>query len=400
MSGSLQVFQPPDFDEVITKHQFHTYLPRNDHFNLNDEISITINNEDIYTATYESYLYLSGTLTTSTSGDGEVRFTNNPFGFMFEQLKYTLNGVLIDEVRNPGITSTLKSYISFNDNESKRLAVGGWDPFANTIQSTFGTHFSACIPLKFFLGFFEDYKKLILGARQELILLRSKTDDNCYISTGTKTATVKIDKIEWKVPHVSVEDNLKYKYLKALDKNKSIYITFRQWELHELPSLRNNTRDVWPIKTSTNLQKPRYAVIAFQNKRRDLPTADGSKFDHSSITNLKLHLNSWQWPYDSMNLNFALKQYGVAYYMYSSFQNSYYNRNNEPLLDYSKFHDCPIFVIDCSKQDESVKSLTCDVKLELESSHVFDKDTCAYALLIHDVIFEYFPLEGSVRKVI
>lgn len=121
----------------------------------------------------------------------------------------------------------------------------------------------------------------------------------CYTNTtkdGTKTASLTIDRIEWHVPHVVVNDEIRLKLLKTLNGNKSIYLPFRRWELFELLSLRKTKTDIWPVKTSTNLEKPRYVIVAFQTNRKDNLNADASKFDHSSITNLKLHLNADSFP--------------------------------------------------------------------------------------------------------
>ncbi|KAK9701472.1 hypothetical protein QE152_g30534 [Popillia japonica] len=201
--------------------------------------------------------------------------------------------------------------------------------------------------------------------------------------------TSDIDKIEWHVPHISVNDEIRLKLLKTLNSNKSIYIPFRKWKLFELPSLHKTKTDVWPIKTSTNLEKPRYVIVAFQTARKDSVTADASTFDHASITNLKLHLNADSFPYDNMNLQINENKYA-----------SYYNKSDQPLLSYEKFKECALYVIGCANQKEAVKSSIVDVKLELESLSSFTEDTTAYCLIIHDNIVEYTPLSGTVKKII
>ncbi|KAK9707751.1 hypothetical protein QE152_g27656 [Popillia japonica] len=198
-------------------------------------------------------------------------------------------------------------------------------------------------------------------------MLRSRIDLNCYRNTttgGTKIAVLDIDKIEWHVPHISVNDEIRLKLLKTLNSNKSICIPFRKWELFELPSLRKTKTDVCPIKTSTNLEKPRYVIVAFQTARKDSVTADASTFDHASITNLKLHLNADSFPYDNMNFQINENKYAAAYRMYASFQSIYYNKSDQPLLSYEKFKECALYVIDCANQKEEVKSSIVDVKLE------------------------------------
>lgn len=401
---TLDIFQGLQFNEAITKKQLHTYYPRVSNFKTSDEIRISIQHQDVYTLPSESFIYIEGKFKHDAAGTGTCELTNNAYAFLFDQIRYEINGVEVDRCTKPGITSSIKGYISYGDNETKFLEMAGWCPNSKTQPTiSLNNKFNAYIPLKFFLGFAEDYKKIIINASQELILLRSGNDLNCYHNTntgGTKVASFDIDKIEWHVPHINVNDEIRLKLLKTLNSNKSIYMPFRKWELFELPSLRKTKTDVWPIKTSTNLEKPRYVIVTFQTARKDSLTADASKFDHASLTNLKLHLNADSFPYDNMNLQINENKYAAAYRMYASFQSSYYNRNNQPLLSYEKFKECALYVIDCANQKEAVKSSIVDVKLELESLSGFTEDTTAYCLIIHDNIVEYTPLSGTVKKII
>ncbi|MGP1958577.1 MAG: hypothetical protein ACTS7E_00835 [Arsenophonus sp. NC-CH8-MAG3] len=58
----------------------------------------------------------------------------------------------------------------------------------------------------------------------------------------------------------------------------------------------------------------------------------------------------------------------------------------------------PLFVIDCSRQEETFKSAAVDVRLEFESSENFPTITTAYALVIHDPIVQYTPLSNTVHR--
>lgn len=399
MEEKLEIFEGVKFNEAITKQEYHTYYPRVSNFNSNDEIRISIQHQDIYTLPSESFIYIDGMIE-EDSGTGTCNLTNNPYAFLFEQIRYEINGVEVDRCTKPGITSTMKAYVSYNDNESKYLELAGWSPNGGVNQTN--KHFNAYIPLRFLLGFAEDYRKIVANASQELVLLRSSSDLNSFQNeAGTKTSKFKISKIEWHVPHIVVNDEVRLQILKKLGKDEPIYIGFRKWELYELPSLRKTKTDIWPIKTSTNLEKPRYVILAFQSDRRDKLAADASKFDHNNITNIKLHLNEEGYPYDKMNLSFDEKKYAIAYRMYAGFQSSYYEKNAEPLLSYEKFKDtATLYVIDCSNQKEAVKTSVVDIKLEMEAFKAFDENTTAYCLILHDNIIEYRPLSGTVRKLI
>lgn len=398
----LNIYEGLNFDEEIIKNEYHTYYPRANNFNLNDEIRIPINNQDVYTIPGDSYIYIEGNFKPSGDGTGICELTNNAYAFLFDQIRYVLNGVEVDRCSNPGITSTIKTLLSIGENESKSLQMAGWNPFKDGQPTLSNNQFNACIPLRFLLGFAEDYRKIIINSSQELILLRSRTDNNCYKNMdGTKKALMDISKIEWRVPHIAVNDSTRLNILKTVNNNKPIYIPFRSWDLQELPTLRNNKKDVWSVKTSTNLEKPRFVIVAFQTNRRDNVKTNASQLDHASINNIKLHLNSESYPYNNLNLQMNIKRYTTAYWMYTDFQATYYGKSTaQPLIDYNTFHEYPLYVIDCSKQNESVKSSSVDIKLELEADIDFANNTVAYCLILHDNVVEYEPLTGIVKRVI
>ena len=55
-------------------------------------------------------------------------------------------------------------------------------------------------------------------------------------------------------------------------------------------------------------------------------------------------------------------------------------------------------IIDCSKQNESLKQAPVDVRLELEAKDNFPVGTTAYCLILHDQHVDYNPISGDVRK--
>lgn len=251
------------------------------------------------------------------------------------------------------------------------------------------------VPLKLLLGFTEDYKKVLVNAKQELILLRSSRDENAVLTTNEGMVTLKIDKIYWRIPHITVNDSQKLKLYKYIEKDPTIHIPFRQWELIEYPTLPTTESMSWTLKTSNQTEKPRYIVLAFQTGRKNSVTKDMSQFDVADLQDVKLYLNSNFYPYDNIRGNSCL-----FYDMYTSFQSSYYGRVGSPILSFSDFtSNCPIYVIDCSKQDDTIKTGPVDVRLEIQFKNAIPANTSAYCLIIHDTHYTYTPITGDVRKI-
>ena len=136
--------------------------------------------------------------------------------------------------------------------------------------------------------------------------------------------------------------------------------------------------------------------------RKNIPTADPAKFDNCNLTNVKLYLNSEFYPYDDMNLDFKKNKFAVLYDMDAKFRRSYYGSESaDALLNLREFVDHgPFVVIDCSRQNELVKSATVDVRIEFDCRENIPNNTTAYCLIIHDRIVEYNPLTNVVRKIV
>ncbi|KAL7292674.1 hypothetical protein TKK_0013799 [Trichogramma kaykai] len=177
-------------------------------------------------------------------------------------------------------------------------------------------------------------------------------------------------------------------------------MSFRSWELYEYPTLPIFTRHVWTVKMYNQLEKPRFVILGFQTNRKAIRENDAGLFDHFNLKNVKLFLNSQYYPYNNLNINVAQSQYAALYDMYVNFQRGYYGKTPKPMFDKRKFIDSPLIVIDCSKQNESLKNAPVDVRLEFESSANFPANTSAYCLILHDRIVEYNTVSGDVKKLV
>lgn len=404
----LNVTEKVVVDNSIQYSEYHTHQPyASTSYNKNDEIRISIPQQDNYPLPCNSYIYIEGKLKglkkDGTTPSSSFKVINNFLAYLFSEIRFELNGVVVDSVRNVGLTSTIKNYLSYNKNESSKLINAGWNPLesgqTNPILDASG-NFNACIPLKVLLGFAEDFKKIILNIKQELVLIRSNTDLDSVINTqADETVNIQIDRISWRVPHISVGIAQQLRLTKYLDKNIEIPIAFRSWELYEYPVLPQTTRHTWAVKTSTQLETPRYIILGFQKDKKNKLLSDMSKFDHSSLTNIKVFLNSERYPYDNLNLDFDNSRFATAYEMFSDFQKSYYGKECEPIFTPTEFKTiAPLFVINCSNQKETLQSSSVEIRIEFETGSNIPPDTSAYCLIIHDRMFTYSPLTKAVRQ--
>lgn len=397
MSEILQVKKAVSRIDDITSVQFHTYTPYTTSFNNNDEIRITIQSQDLYVQPSESYLYIEFSAV-GLNGEAiseRAFFTHALTTHMFSEMRYELNGFEIDRCKSPGITSLLKTMVSCKSFDKGAFGLLTCNSNARVMATTY----CMLLPLRFVFGFCDDYNKIVLNSKHELILVRSRSNVGLYRS-NTDHVQFTINKIQWKIPHVMLNDQAKLSMLKTVERREEIPLSFRSWDLYELPRVPETTRSSWNVKTTTQLTKPRYVIVAFQTNRNQI-VEDPAMFDNCNVSDIKLYLNNERYPYDDLNLHFGQNDYHELFNMWSKVQQTYYNgtSNYNPAdISVTNFGATPIFVFDCSRSDESVKNSMVDVRIEMEARENFPANTTAYCLIIHDNLIRYSPSTSIVTR--
>ncbi|KAJ8917889.1 hypothetical protein NQ315_002581 [Exocentrus adspersus] len=174
-------------------------------------------------------------------------------------------------------------------------------------------------------------------------------------------AYVELYKVMWRMPHVQVASIEKLRFLKYIENGRDLEIAFISWELHEYPVLQQTTRHTWNVKATNQLEKPRFVVLALQTDRKGINTKNFSHFDHSDLRSVKLYLNSDTYPYDNLIFDFVT------------------NHTN------------------CSRQNESLKSGSVDIRLEFETHKNVPENTTAFCLILHDRLVHYNALSNTKR---
>lgn len=401
----LNVNSRINYDENIIRNETHSYGPyTNISLDSTDNINISINQESSYLLVSESGIYIEGKIVkddgSSLEANKQISFVKNGLCFLFDEIRLEMNSIEIDSCKNVGITSTLKAYPSYSSDEIKKYETTG-----QSVELSAKYTFSGYLPLKFLFGFAENYEKIILNQRLDLILMRSKSTKDALLSSGTDAVTdakVQLSKVLWKVPHVQVSDPIRLELLSQYKKNIPIDMSFRRWNLNYYPNLPASKEINWTVKTSNQMEKPRYIILGFQTDRDNNLKKDPSEFDNVKLKNMKVYLNSICFPYESLNIDFDSKMYIPLYLMYCAFQESYFGKISEPYLSYKDYlSKAPIIVIDCSKQSELWKhSSTVDIRVEYELAANVPEKTTLYALIIHDSLVRVYPLTNTIQKIL
>ena len=131
--------------------------------------------------------------------------------------------------------------------------------------------FNFCVPLKMFLGFAEDFNKVIVNSIHELILLRSKDDSQIITfksNISSEKCKLSILNRTWKVPHVKFADVYKLEIFKTINSRRPLKISFRSWDMYYNPSLPECNSILWNVKLAR--ERSRFLLIAFRNSSNKL----------------------------------------------------------------------------------------------------------------------------------
>lgn len=396
----LDLEKRPFIDERINKIEYHAILPYTTNLNKGDEVRILIQQQDLCIKPSDSYLLIDVEIPHLPPPPkvSEFKIYHNGLMFMFDQIRYELNGIEIDRCTNPGITSCLKQYATAEQFVNNVVFQSGIE-WKTKMDSSNG-HFQFTVPLNIIFGFAEDYQRVMIDARHEIIMTLASDVSRIGSFVGE---TFKVKSIQWRVPNYYLNDFEKLRMLKILDSGKYLSIPFRSWELYELPFLPKTTKFNWNIKTSSSLERPRYVIFGMQTDRSKPVNKDTGHFQQCDLNNFNLYLNSQTYPYENLNLNFEKLHDAVLYEMYLEFRRSYFQKNKytNSYLNFFDFTDnAPIVCIDVSRQNETIKSGPVDVRIDFELRKDVPDNTRAFCLLIHDRIVEYSPLTTITRIVV
>ncbi|XP_068994246.1 uncharacterized protein [Neodiprion pinetum] len=157
-------------------------VPKVNAFN-SDEIRITAQHQDLCTLPIKSSLHISGKLVKSKGTAAAITtLVNNIIWHLFEDLRFELNAVEIDKCKNVGLSSLLKGFASLHPRQSWLMENAGRLDVQETKKLTHAdSNFDVVLSLNMILGFAEEYPKIIVNARHELILTESKSDVNAIV---------------------------------------------------------------------------------------------------------------------------------------------------------------------------------------------------------------------------
>lgn len=401
-------------DTSIVSLESFEFLPvSGTNLNTAGLIRIRVENSDNFYLPSQAYISIAGCINNGEEhyeNTKKITLLNNGLMFLFDCMKYELNGVEIESVYEPGFLSLMTGLSKYSEsfNTGPGLNIGwrtdtgdgkvgdqnaGYTArhkwfFSSTPVGTF----RVAIPLSHIFGFAFDYNKVIYGLTHTLTFVRNSSDNNALIRSSAAgdqvtDGNIKISKLSLCLPRITPSDVAKYDFLKLITEKVTVPVQFRMNQCMKA-TVPQSTSFTYRLGVRSSTERPRWIILGFQTARDNSQTVNNTIFDHCSLTNAYVLLNNERYPATDLNLNFAENMIENSYIYYCNFMKDYLDIDpvvNNPSLDPLRFKTLyPLYVFNLSHQSERMKDSVLDITLRAFFSAAPAVNTVAYISVLSE----------------
>ena len=435
MADILQITEDIPVDDSIYEYEYKEYNPITGTDLNRGSIVITIESQDIYTHPAESFLVIEGQLIKEApvppaaaeyTNNDNIALINNGLMYLFSDVRYHLASHEIEVLQNPGHATTMLGLLKYPDDFTKSQGLNQvWAPdthegtaindnkgfelrrnyIINMVEGAGNKgKFNFKIPLKHFLGFCEDYKKILYGMQQRLTLTRTGNDNailkgqNAAGNAALVNAKIDLNKISWFMPHVIPSDAYRLQLNKIIEKKEKIPVGYRMLQCDNIPVV-GGSGFTWRLGVKSSPDIPRFIIVGFQTNKNNNQTTNPALFDHCEVRNIYVTLNAKRYPDIDYENDFTINKFSRIYGDASTFRKKFYNMDelisNSGINPVNYKNLFPLFVFDVTKQSEKLKTSVSDIHIKASfNGNNPPAGTIAYAVIISDRLF-HFVSDGS-----
>ena len=356
-----------------------------------------------------------------------ITLINNGIMYLFSDVRYHLASHEIEVLQNPGHATTMLGMLKYPDDFTKSQGLNQvWAPDTKEGTPVVGNNegfkmrqnyiinmpegddnkgnFNFKIPLKHFLGFCEDYKKILYGMQQRLTLTRTGYDNaifkgNAAAGGAAVDGKVNIKRISWFMPHVIPSDAYRLQLDKIIERKEKIPVGYRMLQCDNLPVPAGVGTFTWRLGVKSSPDIPRFIIVGFQTEKHNDQTKNPAIFDHCEVRNIYVTLNAKRYPDTDYENNFTINKFSRIYGDATLFRKKFYNMDelisNTGINPVNYKNLYPLFVFDVTKQSEKLKTSVSDIHIKASfNGDNPQAETIAYAVIISDRLF-HFVSDGS-----
>ena len=431
MADILQITEDIPVDDSIYEYEYKEYNPITGTDFNRGSIVITIESQDIYTHPAESFLNIEGELIKGNNNryllNDNITLINNGIMYLFSDVRYHLASHEIEVLQNPGHATTMLGMLKYPDDFTKSQGLNQvWAPDTEEGTPVVGNNegfkmrqnyiinmpegndnkgnFNFKIPLKHFLGFCEDYKKILYGMQQRLTLTRTGYDNaifkgNAAVGGAAVDGKVNIKRISWFMPHVIPSDAYRLQLDKIIERKEKIPVGYRMLQCDNLPVPAGVGTFTWRLGVKSSPDIPRFIIVGFQTEKHNDQTKNPAIFDHCEVRNIYVTFNAKRYPDTDYENNFTIYKFSRIYGDATLFRKKFYNMDelisNTGINPVNYKNLYPLFVFDVTKQSEKLKTSVSDIHIKASfNGDNPQAETIAYAVIISDRLF-HFVSDGS-----
>ena len=414
-------------DDSIVSNEIYQYYPETGtQYNSPGNITISVNNSDTFFHPANSWLEFEGQLVEKAAGavytkDKVIALVNYGILYIFDLIKYTLNGTPIETVFNPGLVANILGLATFPDN-FKQGMIESWAPdtskdiaatnlgfkarqhFVLGSESSPVGSFRILVPLKRIFGFADDYEKILYGFNHGLILTRSTDDDNalCRAAADVNDGKITLNYIRWMLPRVVPNDVIKLELLRTIKEEITLNCGFRMRQ-HIAVNVPVSNTFHWRLGVRSSPEQPRFIFLCFQTDKLENQAKLNSVYDNCKLSSAHILLNNDRYPLNDFETNFGKNHFDNLYNEFHQFRKKFYGVDpiiSSTCVDPISYRDLyPILCFDVSKQSERLKSGVTDITLQCRFSENVAAKTVAHVLIISDRKLK-FKSDGEKLSVI
>lgn len=372
--------------------------------------------ENFTTKNFEFYIAGEYKKTTDVAyaAKSNIQLVHNFVPHLFTYIEVKKHNKIIDEVDYPGATSTIKQYVNYTKLDNSTAEASG-------LVSNYmgGGKFCALGKLSDLgLGFFEDVNVPIFKGGFEINFVRNTDNDALYrfktlkndgtydASTLPDEGKIAINKFCIRVPIIEFEDNSKIQLLKSLDNlsSKNEYkLEFKTWQCIQHRGVRGKTLNIDITNNYRSFNNPHFIMVTFQTDSLSDQLEDTSEYDHMFVKNIHVEINGKRYPEELTDLDFENNDFMIAYDMFHDYRRIFKGDNNN-LITYSQFKNHrPIYVIDVTKQPDTLSTTKTNIVLHVDFAKNVDlpaasEGTTCYVAVVSHKSFYYDIVKNMLKE--
>lgn len=366
--------------------------------------------------------------------------------YLFSEIKYEINDIEVERIKNPGQTTTILGLASYPDDYSSSSALklcwtkdttknadshefnvipagqipaGGVRPTKNPnynqgfairkayLMSPDNDRDKGCfefvIPFNHIFGF-GNYNHTIWGVKQALTFTRCNNDLAIFRANTVDDGKVRFDQIIWKIPQIRIESTKVLELRSNLFNKEEILMAFSSRNAESFNVERDVKEFSYTITRSSGIKKPRQIFVAFQVDKKADQTKNPAVFDHITLRKAILTLNGNRYPAFDYLTDYKKNQYGNLYEWFDNFESDFNNLN--PFIvgsqvNYPAFKTLyPIIRFDITHQSDTIKSgVVVDIQLDFTTEDDTPANTKGFIVILYDKVVKLTPLSEKASEV-